>query len=230
MTIAVYVLLEPNTGCYYFGSTGELEKRLQRHFRELSSNTHHNRYLQALWDIHEYLDTIVYPCETREEAYGWEAAFIETNRADGRLLNIGLNVSGGDNLTRHPEYSRIIDQRSKTLNQRLAYMSEKDRSVVYGRPGSMNGMFGRTHTPEARRRMSEGQTPEVRAATSARTKGMPLPTHVREQISERAKLRIGDKNPFYGKRHSVETKAFFESAYERALSPTRKHSEGGSKR
>ncbi len=205
-TIAAYVLVEPNTGFCYYGSTGDIKNRLDRHYRELRAGSHHNPGLQAVWDQYGSLVEHVFPCETREEAYKWEAAYIESNKFGGGMLNVGLSVSGGDNLTLNPRREEIITEMTESLNTRYADMSADERKRVYGKAGIANGMFGRTHTSEARALQSAAQTAEVRRATSERFKGVPLKPHVKQALSEHAKTRTGEKNSFFGKTHSVETR------------------------
>ena len=60
-------------------------------------------------------------------------------------------------------------------------------------------MFGKTHTEEVRKMNSElkkGNTYRIGKKASDET---------RQKMSENAKLKIGEKNPFYGKHHSEET-------------------------
>lgn len=44
----VYKLYSVSTGKFYIGSSIELSKRIDRHFRELSECKHHNSYLNEI--------------------------------------------------------------------------------------------------------------------------------------------------------------------------------------
>ena len=60
-------------------------------------------------------------------------------------------------------------------------------------------MFGKKHTPEVRKRLSEMMTGH------SFNKGIKLKLEHIEKIRARQKLRIGNKNSFYGKKHKPET-------------------------
>jgi group I intron endonuclease len=60
-------------------------------------------------------------------------------------------------------------------------------------------MYGKTHTDETRKKFSE-----LHKGNTYR-KGIIASEKTRQKMSENAKLKIGEKNPFYGKHHSEET-------------------------
>ena len=80
--------------------------------------------------------------------------------------------------------------------------------------GENNPMYGKTHSPETRAKISETRkaenlSDETRAKLSAAQKGKTLSAETRAKISEANK---GEKNHFYGKRHTEETKAKISKA------------------
>lgn len=82
-------------------------------------------------------------------------------------------------------------------------MSEAERSAKFGKPGSLNGMYGRSHTPEARAKISAknmGRTPP--------NKGVGMRAEQKELLSKKALDRYasGAVNPFLGKSHTRKTK------------------------
>jgi group I intron endonuclease len=60
-------------------------------------------------------------------------------------------------------------------------------------------MYGRSHTDEAKKKQS------ARAKGNSHSKGRVMGDKQRKLISEFAKKRIGNLNPFFGKKHSAET-------------------------
>ncbi len=62
-------------------------------------------------------------------------------------------------------------------------------------------MYGKTHTIEARNKIIE---------TNKKRKGIkrtnPMSDKTKKKLSDVAKLRTNNKNPFYGKHHSEKTK------------------------
>lgn len=201
MPIGAYILLEPNTGCYYFGSSEDVEKRIARHYKDLRSGNHHCQPLQQIWNQHPHLEEMVYPTQDREEAYQLEQAFIQANsfNRDG-MVNVGTGVRGGDNLSRNPRREQIIASITHSLRQRISSMNPEERKQTWGRPGEINPMFGKTHTAEVRLAVSEINKGNSYALGSTRSPEM------RQRLSEIASERKGEKNPFFGKSHSEETK------------------------
>ena len=95
---------------------------------------------------------------------------------------------------------------------------------------SPRGFLGKKHTPEARKKMSEALTkayenkPELREMRSKKFKNRVFSNESKQKISDtlkeyyinhpetklkiskQAKTRKGGKNPFFGRKHSLETK------------------------
>lgn len=76
---------------------------------------------------------------------------------------------------------RIGEHNSKLLNDRYSSMTVEERKVVHGSPGEKNPMFGKTHTDE-----------------------------VKKKISEMKKLLVGEKHPHYGKTTKLKGKTYEE--------------------
>lgn len=195
----VYRLVFPN-GHFYIGSTKDIEKRIERHRRELKSGQHHNTNVQALHDAGHSFDLELDNFGTRKKAYAYEEKQIRENWDNPNMLNIGLAARGGDNLTKNPNRDAIITQITESLKAVIFEFTDAERSAKYGRLGEANGMFGKKHTDE------------VKAICSAVNKGNQYALGVvrsdefKKGVSERAKLRTGGKNAFFGKQHSEDTK------------------------
>jgi group I intron endonuclease len=198
--IGAYLLIDTLSGKFYVGSTKNVTVRFNRHSNDLRQNKHHCKPLQDIWNNGATLIFIPLGFETREEAYCFEQFMIKQYASSPLLLNIGLGVIGGDNLTNHPDRDSIIAKMKNSLLERFSTLTAQERNLIYGRPGKLNGMFGRTHTPEVRRKLSE------QSKGNTYCLGIKRSDKFKEMCSLRAQLRTGDKNPFYGKEHSVETK------------------------
>jgi group I intron endonuclease len=196
----VYVITDLNTGNYYVGSTGEIDKRLTRHENELRSGRHHNLILQQLFDAGHDLRVSTYEFTTREEAYANEDHLINRGQMNRLCINIGSSAIGGDNLTRNPNREEIISRIGESVRTRNESLGEDGRRAAYGRTGQQNGMFGRSHSDESKRLMSEANLGNSYAKGSIRSEDQ------RRLLSTFASTRTGRANPFYGKSHSEETR------------------------
>lgn len=193
-------------GDVYVGSTNNLNKRLMDHRSSLRRGVHRNSRLQKAYDNGCFISVTADECASREEAFTLEQKFIDCLPEEA-LLNIGLGTIGGDNLTRNPDRDKIIDKMTRSVNERFASLTPEERRVQYGKPGDRNGMYGRTHTPETRELIRRKVcTPENIAASRARRLGVKVGEETRRKISEFAKTRTGEKNPFYGRHHTEETR------------------------
>lgn len=211
----VYFLFDRNTKCFYVGSTGELEKRLDRHMRDLRNNQHHNHPLQELWNKYQHMKITWLNFETLEEARVCEQLIIDNNVENDRMLNIGLSTSGGDNLTRNPRRDEIVAKITQTIQDRMSELLPEERRAIWGRKGKLNPMWGRTHTDEVKKKLSDTHKGNEWAKGSKRSKEHRL------KLSWHAKQRRGEKNHFFGKAHSEETKRKLSEARKGNKPPNR---------
>lgn len=196
----VYRMLNPFNHRFYIGSTQNLQKRASRHVDELNKGAHHNSLIQKDHDNGAtFAFETIAEVPTREEAYALEQTLITEHANNDLLYNIGRSARGGDNLTNNPCREKIISKTRRSFNDKVAAMSDDERKNKWGRYGSANPMFGRTHSEVVRERIS-------RLNRGRTFKREPFTEEHRRKISENTKGRVGDKNSFFGKTHSEETK------------------------
>lgn len=198
--IGTYKITNILTGKYYYGSTDNIPKRLQRHKRELRQEKHHCIYLQRAYnkygdDNFTFEKDKLY--DTVEEARDTEQHVLDTVED---LYNVSRCASGGDLISNHPNKEEIVKKMTESIRKRYAEMTPEERKLKYGKPCELNGMYGKTHTEEVKQRLSQIHKGKVYRS------GFKLSDEQKAKISERAKKRTGDKNPFYGKTHSEQTR------------------------
>lgn len=207
--IAVYILkLLSADGLFYVGSSVNIMARYARHLNELNKGIHHNSILQEGWNSNkpDYHFTMI-PCASEEEARELENELLLKYKDDPKLANIGMSSVGGDNLSRNPNKLKIIESISNSVTLRVNSLSKEERSEKWGQFGKANGMYGRTHTDEVRRRLSKlnkGARVGEKNPNYGRRMTEEQKQNLRDKIAERG--ISGERNPFYGKTHTDETK------------------------
>ena len=204
----VYFIYLPN-GYFYIGSTGNFKKRINRHISELRNGTHYNIILQREWNkTNGSFMVSSIQTSSRDEAYQLEQESIARALNSPRrnlLTNIGVNSRGGDNLSNHPKREEIIHNRTRSQKEYLLSLTPKEKKDKYGKPGTQNPMFGKNHSDETKRKISDHNKGH------SYNKGCKLSSEHVEKIRIRQRLRTGAKNSFYGKKHSDSTKAKLRS-------------------
>lgn len=214
----VYVISLNKSPVYYIGSTGKIRNRLENHKSCLRTGKHRNVKLQNAWkeSCSDEFHVKGFIVKTRKEALGLEETMIRENENDPNMANISLGGIGGDNLSRNPRYAEICKQKSIKSSCYWDSMDKEQRAAVRNLKGEKNPMYGRNHTEETRKKISERKTGISHGV------GRKLsPSHVMK-ISEKAKLRTGDKNPFFGRKHNHETRRIISEKNKGTPSPTRK--------
>ncbi len=200
----VYRLTITATGQYYIGSTGKFKQRLNRHRNELNANKHHCGPFQEAYNKYgEFEHEVLLIVDDEITVRQVELDLINENLNDDNMLNVSMGTNGGDNLTRNPKRADIIKRMTNAVKMRFFNMSESERIAKYGRPGKKNGMYGKTHTESARAKMSEANI-----GRPSPLKGVPMSKEHHRKFMEYVNNRNyeGERNPFYGKQHSEETK------------------------
>ena len=183
----IYKIVNTGNGKKYVGSTVNVKKRWNEHRRDLRQNKHHSPYLQRAWnkygeDTFEFL--IIEECEpVKKILIEREQFWIDTVHAYGKT---GYNVAK----TAGASMAGMKHTKSTLKKMRGRNWTEEQR---LGISGENNHMYGRTHTPEVKEKLSE------------LGKGK---THT-EEHKEKIK---GEGNPMYGKKHTEESKARMSEA------------------
>jgi group I intron endonuclease len=202
LIIGVYKISNIVSGRYYIGYSTNINKRFTVHRSKLKKNCHDNIFLQRAYNLDgedKFNYEIIHICNSEEEAKTIELQYLNNLSIRDKIYNLNYNNSGGDLLTNHPDKDKIREKIIKSHAETVGKMTTEERKEKYGKLGEKNGMYGKTHTEEARKIFSE-----VHKGNTYR-KGKKASEETKQKMSENAKLKIGEKNPFYGKQHSEET-------------------------
>jgi len=202
LIIGVYKISNTLSGRYYIGYSTNIYRRFCTHRSKLKQKCHDNIFLQRAYNLDgedKFVYEIIHTCDTEEEAKEIELKYLTNISIREYLYNLNFNNSGGDLLSNHPDKDKIREKILKSFSETISKMSTEERKQKYGKNGEKNGMFGKTHTEEVRKMNSE-----LKKENTYRI-GKKASDETRQKMSENAKLKIGEKNPFYGKHHSEET-------------------------
>lgn len=178
----IYQIKNIVNGKIYIGSTKNFKKRKARHLRDLKKSEHHCIYLQRAFNI-DGLDNFVF--EILEECLE-EELFLKEDFWTKKLIpeyNIGA-ICGGDNYTNNPNKEEIYKKIVKNLEKAW------ETPTSLPKENNPNWKGGKTFftCPVCNK--------EIRIAGDK----------VRPTTCGKCRNRNGDKNPFFGKKHSEETK------------------------
>jgi group I intron endonuclease len=198
----IYCIEHIDSGRKYIGSSTNINKRLSDHKKGLISHQHHNILLQRAVDKYGIESFNFYIIEetnflSRKELLSYEQLFLDKNIG-------GYNIApanGGDCISNHPNKLQIIEKAKISNNKRLQRLTAEERKLKYGNAGQKNGMYGKTHNNAVKNQA------RLRAIGNSYAKGVVRSDQFKEKISKSMKGRfIKEKNHFYGKHHSEETK------------------------
>lgn len=201
--IGVYKISNLLSDRYYIGYSKNINKRFCVHRCKLKKSCHDNIFLQRAYNLDgedKFIYEIIHRCNTEKEAKEIELQYLTDLSIRDKLYNLNYNNSGGDLMTHHPDKKSIREKILKSCAETMSKMSSEERKEKYGKNGEKNGMYGKTHTEEARKIFSEVHT------GNSYCKGKKASDETKKKFSEIAKQRIGEKNPFFGKQHTEETK------------------------
>ena len=173
----IYKIINTTNNKYYLGSTINFHKRRLRHLNTLKKGTHHCIHLQRAWDKYGENNFIF---EIVEECINIkEKEQLILNTIDfNTIYNVSKTASGGNMIENHPDKEAIILGRTQELRN-----SVKNPAFGEKNPNWRGGIHKIKSTCMCGNKK----------ATNANS-------------CQKCKNISGEKNPFYGKTHSEETK------------------------
>ena len=202
--IGVYKISNSVSGRYYIGYSTNINRRFCVHRSKLKKNCHDNIFLQRAYNLDgqdKFKYDIIHICDTEEEAKEIELQYLTNLSIRDKIYNLNFNNSGGDLMTNHPDKEAIREKILKSHQETVSKMTSDERKQKYGKVGERNGMYGKTHTDEVKKKISELK----KGNTYCR--GKKLKDETKQKLSEIRKNKYtGEDNPFFGKHHTEETK------------------------
>ena len=178
----------------YIGSTKEFEKRKSRHINELKKNCHHSIYFQRFYNKH--IEEIELIFEVLLDNLSVQDVRIKEEELIMQYYDNSFNVSkqfsGGDLLSYHPNKEDIIKRRSATLKDNYS----KGLVNTPNTNGSNNPNFKKGEFVKV---VSTCPSCNVQKETLNKYKD-----HLCNSCF--ASTRTNEKNSFYGKSFSLESK------------------------
>ena len=208
METGIYKITCISNNRIYIGSAQNIQIRWNKHLNDLKNKKHINIHLQRAYDkygINDFLFEIIENCD-KQELLIREQYYLDTLNPE---FNIGKHSSGGDNLTKNPNKEEIINRIKKTINNNISSMTEDERREKWGKSGELNPNYGNKWDDikkDISRKLNIGRMPTNRGKTNIEIYGEKKAKEMSEKLSKIASERIGDKNPFYNKKHSQESK------------------------
>ena len=166
MLCGIYCIENLTTEKKYIGQSHNIYNRWGKHQSELNNNIHDNDYLQKAWNKYGEDDFIFYILEKCDESMldERERFYIEVFNTSQRSYGYNLKEGGQDkNVFSQESLQKLSDSIKKSYeNSDLRERRRQDALNQWANPvikekimGENNGMYGKHHTEEAKRRMSE---------------------------------------------------------------------------
>lgn len=183
----IYKLTNFINDSVYIGKTKDIKARFRKHKSRLRSGKHLSKPLQELWDNHNGdigLDIVVITTATEEDCYDLEV-FHQKEIPSQKLMNTRIVSCGGDKISMHPKNKEFRELQKELYKSNTNFI--ESRHVGFGK-----------ENPNYR----HGKCIPNKQFCKVCGKGVFL---LKEYCVSCVKL--GEKNPFYGRSHSAETKA-----------------------
>lgn len=204
--VGIYKITNTINGKVYIGQAIDIDQRWKTHRRN-SLNQRSKEYNYPLYramrkyGIENFTFEVVEKC-CNEELNDKEVfyikqynSYIHSEKSNGYNMTIGGGGTRGYIL-------------SEVSREKISMATRGENNPMYGKKGELSPLFGTRFSEEHKQKISEALSnrklsKETIARISKSKKGVKFSKEHRKKLSEKTK---GEKNPFYGKTHSEETK------------------------
>lgn len=186
---SLYVIINLVNTKLYIGKTKDFSKRIKRHLRDLKKGEHHSIYLQRAFD--QYGEDNFDYCIVQTDVSESDIVFIEEKYISlFGDYNISPKSCGGDLITNHPNYTEICLKHSENGKKMWSsFSNEKKQQISESKSWVNNPMFGKKHSDETRKIMSEKHYSKAEGFISPII-GIPKSDETKRKLSEKAKGKI----------------------------------------
>lgn len=194
----IYQIINIKNGKSYIGSAVSIVDRYRIHKSHLNNNKHHSQYLQRSYNKYgkdSFIFEVLEVVKDKNKLVEREQFYLDTKFFAQEFIN------NEDKCFRKLSYNICPTADSRLGVRHTQETKNKISKVQIGKIISKESIAkmvakntGRKRSKQARENISKGK------------RGVKFSEEHKIKMSENAKLRIGDKNPFYGKTHSEETK------------------------
>ncbi len=169
----IYCIENISTGKKYIGQSVDISCRWSKHKSELNNRNHHNDYLQKAWDKHGEKDFKFYVLEycSIEVLDKKEIYYIEQYKTLNRDYGYNLRQGGqnGESILSDESRNKLSNSLKKAYQssdlrekRRLNALNQwKNPEIKAKILGPNNKMYGRTHTKEAREKISKANSGRI---------------------------------------------------------------------
>lgn len=217
MTMGLYKIINTLNDKFYLGSSKNIEHRFYIHKSKLKNNKHDNIHLQNAWNLYgesnfEFKIIEIYDGYSREKLFELEQIYLDN--MNNNYYNFSARATGGDLISYHKNREDIVKKIGLATKKRYELMTDEEREKLSSNMrGNKNHMFGEHHSDESKKIISKKLKEFYKTNNSYRLNKTfeelfdeSTTLRLKEKLSQCASKKIGDKNPFYGKKHSKKTK------------------------
>jgi group I intron endonuclease len=153
----IYKITNKQNGKIYIGSSLNIYQRFYMHRSNLSSGNHHSSHLQRAWDKYgkeSFIFEIIEEVPDKNVLLEKEQYYMDTAKSYERENGYNINPTATSRLgAKHTEEAK---RKMSETRKRLGLAKGKN-NPMYGvsLSGTDHGMYGKTHSPESRKKISE---------------------------------------------------------------------------
>lgn len=212
-------------GKFYIGSTKNFDKRKKRHLKDLKNNLHHCMHLQKSYnkygeDNFTFTFKIV-KINNEKELRLIEERYINFCWSSGKLYNLSKKGCGGDLISYHPNNNEIRAKQSTAAKIKWELLTDEEKKEYSIKNKGVNNPNYNNKWTDEQKLKSSIRLKEFYKTHNNILKGKKLEDivsyerakQIKEKISEVSSNRIGEKNGFFGKHHSEETKSILSKKH-----------------
>ncbi len=214
----IYSITNVENNRFYIGSSIDLNQRYYTHFSNLKKGKHHSYKIQKdynsfgkdafVYDVLEVCEKVKEVLITREQFYldFYDPYYNVLKKADSSMGSKRTDeykkrmsdMFKGKKWTEEAKakYSKTMSGRKWSLNKRES-MKGKSNFIGKDNNGTNNGFYGKNHTEEFKKRMSNLKKTDPYLKDIAKN-------NMLKYVDKMNGLR-GEFNPMYGKKHSKES-------------------------